>query len=88
LVGIGLKVEDRYDNADNTWLGMNNSTGEWCVAYHGVGKSQKSDKVKYMIGEIIKNEFKACDKNIKIVLTNFIQEKSLVKEFIVHLRLK
>ena len=67
---------------------MNNSTGEWCVAYHGVGKRKKSDKVKYLIGEIIKNEFKAGDKNIKIALTNFIQEKRLVKEFIVHLRLK
>ena len=58
--GIGLKVEDRYDNGDNnTWLVMNNSTGEWYVACHGVGNRQKSDKVKYMIGEIIKNEFKA-----------------------------
>ena len=57
--GIGLKVEDRYDNADNTWLGMNNSTGEWCIPYHGFGNSQNSYKVKYMIGEIIKNEFKS-----------------------------
>ena len=27
--GIGLKVFDKYGN--NTWLGMNNSPGEWCV---------------------------------------------------------
>ena len=57
--GIGLKVEDRYDNGDNTWLGMKNSPGEWCVAYHGVGNKQESDNVKYIVGEIIKNEFKA-----------------------------
>ena len=57
--GIGIKVENRYDNGDNTWLGMKNIPGEWCVAYHGVGQHQESDKVKYMVGEIIKNEFKA-----------------------------
>ena len=57
--GIGLKVEDRYDNGDNTWLGAKNVPGEWCVAYHGVGNRQESDKVKNMIGEIINNEFKA-----------------------------
>ena len=56
--GIGIKVENRYDNGDNTWLGMKNIPGEWCVAYHGVGQHQESDKVKYIVGEIIKNEFK------------------------------
>ena len=33
-IGYGLKVSDVY--GDNTWIGMNNSKGEWCVAYHGV----------------------------------------------------
>ena len=26
--GIGLKVCDKYDKGDNTWLGMNNCPGE------------------------------------------------------------
>ena len=34
--GIGLKVWDKYEN--NTWIGMDNSPGEWCVAYHGVAR--------------------------------------------------
>ena len=34
-IGIGLKVTDKY--GDKTWIGMNNSPGEWSVAYHGVG---------------------------------------------------
>jgi len=36
-IGHGLKVLNRYDGGDNTWIGMNNSKGEWCVAYHGTG---------------------------------------------------
>ena len=34
-VGHGLRVLGKYDNGDDTWLGMNNSAKEWCVAYHG-----------------------------------------------------
>ena len=34
-IGHGLKVWDKYDNGDNTWIGMSNSNKEWCVAYHG-----------------------------------------------------
>jgi hypothetical protein len=29
-----LNVAEKYDNGDNTWLGMDNIPGEWCVAYH------------------------------------------------------
>ena len=56
--GIGLRVMDKYDNGDNTWIGMNNSPGEWCVAYHGVGRNQCSDNVKNATGNIIKTTFK------------------------------
>jgi hypothetical protein len=31
----GLKVNGRYDNGNDIWLGMSNIPGEWCVAYHG-----------------------------------------------------
>ena len=54
--GIGLKVWDKY--GDNTWLGMNNSSGEWCVAYHGVGRGNSSDNVKNITGKIFKGGFK------------------------------
>ena len=55
--GIGLKVMDKY--GDNIWIGMKNITGEWCVAYHGVGSGQPSDKVKEVTGLIYKGNFKA-----------------------------
>ena len=56
-IGIGLKVFDKYDN-DNTWIGMINCPGEWCVAYHGVGHGQLSDKVKEITGKIYKGSFR------------------------------
>ena len=59
--GIGLKVWDKYDNGDNTWLGMDNVPGEWCVAYHGVASGQSSDNVKDVTGKIVKSTFKAGD---------------------------
>ncbi len=55
-IGIGLKVEGKYENDD--WLGMKNKDGEWCVAYHGVGYGQNSDKVKGISGLIYKAGFK------------------------------
>ena len=33
-IGIGLNVMDRYDMGNNTWLGHDGSSGEWCVAYY------------------------------------------------------
>ena len=57
--GIGLKVWDKYDNKDNSWIGYNNSPGEWCVAYHGVGRYQSSNNVKEITGKIYKSSFKA-----------------------------
>ena len=55
-IGIGLNVMDKY--GDNTWIGMSNIPGEWCVAYHGVANNQSSDNVKDVTGKIIKGRFK------------------------------
>ena len=58
--GIGLNVFDKYDNGDNTWIGMSNAIGEWCVAYHGVGRAAgSSDDVKDITGKIVKSNFKS-----------------------------
>ena len=51
--GIGLKVWGRYDGGDNTWIGMDNVPGEWCVAYHS---GQSSDNVKNITGIIYKSK--------------------------------
>ena len=60
-IGIGLKVLDKYDNGNNDWIGMNNSEGEWCVAYHGVARCKYSDEVKRITKLIYENEFKPGD---------------------------
>ena len=54
--GFGLKVLDKYE--DNEWIGMKNTPGEWCVAYHGVGRGQSSEKVKHIVALIIISKFK------------------------------
>ena len=55
-IGIGLNVINKY--GDKTWIGMNNSPGEWCVAYHGVGNGQSSENVKKVTGIISQTNFK------------------------------
>jgi hypothetical protein len=34
--GIGLKVRDKYDNGDNSWLDYANVKGEFAIAYLGI----------------------------------------------------
>ena len=55
-IGIGLKVFDKYE--DNIWIGMKNIPGEWCVAYHGVGRYLSSDNVKNAVRLIFIGNFK------------------------------
>jgi len=54
--GFGLKVLDKYE--DNEWIGMKNTPGEWCVAYHGVGRDKSSEEVKKIVALIITSTFK------------------------------
>ena len=62
-IGIGLKVKGKFENDD--WIGMNNSDGEWCVAYHGVGRSEQNpERVKQITGLIYKTSFKVSDINL------------------------
>ena len=55
---ISLFFSDKYDGGDNTWIGMSNSPGEWCVAYHGVASGLSSDNVKKVTGIICNAIFK------------------------------
>ena len=52
-IGIGLKVMDKYE--DNIWIGKENIEGEWCVAYHGVGRYRESHEVKKITGNIYRS---------------------------------
>ena len=67
-IGIGLKVLGQYDGGDDKWIGMNNSEGEWCVAYHGLGRWNTSDEVKKITRLIYEGEFK---KGPKQALKNY-----------------
>ncbi len=62
-IGIGLRVLDKYDN-NNDWIGHSNSPGEWCVAYHGVGRGKTSEEVKHITGIIPKTTFKAGENQV------------------------
>ena len=55
-IGICIKVVDKYDEGNNEWLGMNNSEGEWCVAYHELCYGLSSDEVKRITENIVKGE--------------------------------
>lgn len=43
--GLALKVLNKYDNGDNSWLGNEGKEGEWAVAYHGIGKGNEFKKL-------------------------------------------
>lgn len=55
-IGFGLKVKGKYEN--DLWMGNFNTPGEWCIAYHGVGRGRSSDEIKRIIGLIYKTRFK------------------------------
>ena len=54
LIGIALKIKNKYDKKNNIWLGKENKEGEWAVAYHGVGKGKIFEKVLNIINENLK----------------------------------
>ena len=54
-IGYGLRVIDRFDNGDNTWLDYRNTEGEWTVAYHGVGGGLTGSKVLKAVKNIVFN---------------------------------
>ena len=76
--GIGLKVLNKYK--DNEWIGMSNTSGEWCVAYHGVGRGQDSESVKKVTGLIYKGNFKPGTKQVHKDCADIYHQGQLVKE--------
>lgn len=44
-IGIGLKVNNKYDNGNSTWLGQNNQNGEYSVAYYGINNNENLTKI-------------------------------------------
>ena len=56
-IGFGLRVKDKFDNRDDSWIENNNSN--WCIAYHGIDINLNSNEIKKIIGIICKQGFKA-----------------------------
>ena len=54
-IGYGLRVLDRFDNGDNTWLDYRNYGGEWAVAYHGVGSLLSGSQILNAVNNIVMN---------------------------------
>ena len=57
-IRYGLNVLGKYDNGNDDWLAYDNRKGEWCIAYHGVGQGQNSDKVKEIVKLIANSNLK------------------------------
>ena len=81
FLGYSLNVLNKYDNGDNSWIGMSNSNNEWWVAYHGAGRGQSDNNIKNIIKNIINFGFKSGsgqayqnDKNI-----NYLSNKEYPK---------
>ena len=52
--GFALRVLNKFDNGDNSWLGNEGKNGEWAIAYHGIGKGNEFKKLL----SIVLNNFK------------------------------
>ena len=53
--GYALRVLNKFDNGDNSWLGNEGKENEWAIAYHGIGKGNEFRKLL----NIIKNNLKS-----------------------------
>ena len=56
-IGIALKIKDKFNTKNNIWLGKENKEGEWCVAYHGVGKGKVLEKVLNIINDNLREGY-------------------------------
>ena len=76
--GIGLKVENMYDNCNNTWLSSKNIDGEFAVAYLGINSyiSNSEEMIKELnsLSQDIKNKIsQKLYKNEKDIRNNNIE---------------
>jgi len=53
--GFALRVLNKFDDGNNSWLGNEGKEGEWAIAYHGVGKGNIFKKMINIILNNLKN---------------------------------
>jgi hypothetical protein len=52
-LGVGLRVLDKFDNGDNTWIGNSNSEGEWAISYYGF-RVERREEVRRIVSDIVR----------------------------------
>ena len=73
--GYALNVSNKYES--DIWLSMNNSYGEWWVAYHGAGRPPKSDEeTKRIIYDITVDGFMAGQNQFYFEVKNCNEESN------------
>ena len=68
-IGIGLKVDNKFNTTDNIWLGKENKKGEWPVAYHGINT-----------GDVFKKALSIINDNLKVGPTQFYKHFTNVEQ--------
>ena len=66
-----LKVIDKYDGGENTWLGSSNSPGEWANSYHGTSNKNAEPIVKWGLKVGVRNAYGLgiyCTPNVRTAL--------------------
>ena len=53
--GFALRVLNKFDNGDNSWLGNKGKKREWAIAYHGIGKGNEFKKLLNIVLNNLKN---------------------------------
>ena len=93
--GIGIKAWGLYDNGDNSWIGTNNSKGEWYIAYHGIKSLEalngillngfrrgfyQSCKNDENINPLTKSQYPECGEGVYFI-QNFSETQKYIKTF-------
>ena len=53
--GFALRVLNKFDNGNNSWLDNNGNENEWAIGYHGIGKGNEFNKLLNIIKENLKS---------------------------------
>ncbi len=53
--GFALRVLNKFDNGNNSWLDNNGNENEWAIGYHWIGKGNEFNKLLNIIKENLKS---------------------------------
>ena len=70
-LGIGLNVNNKYDQMDNSWLNKVDATSKWASGYYFFGKNLNSDEIIIKLKNIIMKNDLYLDENFQIKMHYF-----------------